>query len=345
MTSRELVIRTLNRQPVARAPRDLWLAPGVQAARPDEVAEINARFPSDFAAPEFKPLPSGRAADKPASEDEYADAWGCAFRASPGDPEGEPRFSPLSDLRRLNDYKPPLEALEPDRFAKVDRGCETTSRFVLARADVRPFERLRMLHGPEATLASLARDGQPIRRLLAAVHDYNCRELELWAGTQVDGVAIRDAWGSAEGLLLSAEIWQERFRPLYREYCEILHRRDKFVFFQSGGNIGDIFGELVEIGVDAIHTDFSAVDFVQLARPYRGRVTFWGGLDREQVLLGGRPDDVRQAVERVRRELDFGSGGAIAQCRWEPGVPLRNIAAFFEKWLLPLPMHAPGIRD
>ena len=47
------------------------------------------------------------------------------------------------------------------------------------------------------------------------------------------------------------------FRPLYREYCEILHAKDKFVFFHSDGNIGDIFGELVKVGIDAIHAQLA----------------------------------------------------------------------------------------
>jgi len=310
MTSRELVIRTLNHESVEHAPRDLWPSPAVETSRADELAEMNIRYPGDIVAPEFK-YPVGRTVQaKPQREGQYTD------------------------------YRPPLEILEPARFAKVNRGCETTSRFVLARTDVRPFERLRALHGDEATVVDLARDVPEIRSLLAMLHDFYCREIELWAGTEVDGVAIGDDWGSPDSLRITPAMWREIFRPLYREYCHILHGKDKFVFFQSSGNISDIFGELVKIGVDAIHTEWATMSLDRLAKRFRGRVTFWGGIDRPQSLLGGTPQEIREAVHRVRRALDFGSGGVIAQCPWEAGVPIRNIAVVFEQWMLPLPMHA-----
>jgi len=39
MTSRELVIRTLNHEPTGRAPRDLWIADGMETTHADVVTE------------------------------------------------------------------------------------------------------------------------------------------------------------------------------------------------------------------------------------------------------------------------------------------------------------------
>ena len=44
------------------------------------------------------------------------------------------------------------------------------------------------------------------------------------------------------------------------------------------------------------------------------------------------PEDVTQAVERVRRALDDGTGGVIAQCEWGKGDPMENVVAVFEAW-------------
>jgi hypothetical protein len=340
MTSRELVLRTLNHEPVARAPRDLWPSPHVETSRADELAEINLRFPSDIVSADFKYGPGKRGAGKPPREGAYTDAWGCTWTDGQRGAPGEVLPPPLADLKKAGGYQPPLELLETARFAKVNRACETTSRFVLARTDIRPFERLQALHGSEATLLGLARESKDLRTLLATVHAFYCREIALWAETDVDGVALGDEWGTAEGLRVSPEMWRDVFRPLYRDYCQVLRERDKFVFFRSGGNIADIFGDLVKIGVDAIHAEWSSMNVEKLAKKYRGKVAFWGGLDRPQVLVGGTPQEIREDVQRVRRALDFGSGGVIAQCPWEAGAPLRNIAAALEQWLMPLPMHA-----
>ena len=77
----------------------------------------------------------------------------------------------------------------------------------------------------------------------------------------------------------------------------------------------------------------------RLAKRYRGRVTFWGEIDRQQLRIRARPRSSARPCSPCRRALDFGHGGVIAQCAWDPGVRLQTVAAFFEQWLVPLPMH------
>ena len=52
MTSRELVIKTLNHEPVPRVARDLWSPLGADWPRADDLAEMNVRYPSDIVQPE-----------------------------------------------------------------------------------------------------------------------------------------------------------------------------------------------------------------------------------------------------------------------------------------------------
>jgi hypothetical protein len=50
----------------------------------------------------------------------------------------------------------------------------------------------------------------------------------------------------------------------------------------------------------------------------------------------GTVEDVRRAVGRVRRAMDDGRGGVIAQCEWGARNPIENIRAMFESWLDPV---------
>lgn len=345
MTSRDLVLRTLNHEPVDRAPRDLWYLPGVETLRADEVAEIEVRYPKDIVQPDFTYPAGKRSKGKPHRVGQHTDAWGCTWEVAQRDTIGELKDRPLADAARIPEYRPPFELLATDRhgqarLARANRSCAATSRFVLAWTQTRPFERLQLLRGPEAARADLESGSRPIRDLLAMLHDFSCREMEMWAETDVDGVAFMDHWGSQDSLLVAPETWRELFRPLYRDYCKILHAKDKFAFFRSDGSISKIFGELVRIGIDAIHSQLFLMEIERLAKRYRGRVTFWGEIDRQHTLPCGTPEEIAEAVKRVRKALDFGSGGVIAQCEWGLDVPLKNIAAVFEHWLMPLPMHA-----
>jgi hypothetical protein len=339
MTPRELVIKTLNHEPVPRVPRDLWISAGEDSSRADELAEMNVRYPSDILTFEPAPLHGKHSHGKPGKAGDWTDAWGCVWHVGDEEAAAEPKTSPLADASRIASYRPPAELLDHSRFARASKICPTTNRFVLAWSDVRPFDRLQFLRGREAALADLARGTKDTRSLLAMLHDFACKELELWAATEVDGVAFRDDWGSPDGLLVSPDLWRNLFRPMYRDYCKILHAKDKFIFFHSEGDVSDIFSDLVKLDIDAIHAQLRLMNLERLAKRYRGRVTFWGEIDRQQFQNPGTAEEFRETVLALRKALDFGRGGVIAQCTWDHGVRLQTVATFFEQWLVPLPMH------
>lgn len=75
----------------------------------------------------------------------------------------------------------------------------------------------------------------------------------------------------------------------------------------------------------------------ELGKKYKGKITFWSEIDRQRVLPFGTSVTVHEAVMRVRRALDDGTGGAIAQCEWGKNNPADNIRAVFKAWNEPLP--------
>jgi hypothetical protein len=219
MTSRELVIKTLNHEPVSRVPRDLWvpIGEGDNESPADELSEIGVRYPSDIVSVEAAAAQPKKPAPKSAKAGDFVDAWGCAWHKEPGESAPTLRHSPLAEAGKVAAYRAPAELLEKSRFTKVNKVCHATSRFVLAWSDVRPFDRLRWLRG-DSTLVDLARGTKDIRALLAMIDEQARKEIELWGDTDVDGVVFRDDWANDEGLVVSAEQWREMFKPLYREY-------------------------------------------------------------------------------------------------------------------------------
>jgi hypothetical protein len=74
------------------------------------------------------------------------------------------------------------------------------------------------------------------------------------------------------------------------------------------------------------------MDIERLGERYRGKISFWGEIDRQRILPYGTQNDVHAAVRRVRKALDNGCGGVIAQCEWGKDNSVENIAAVFEAW-------------
>jgi uroporphyrinogen decarboxylase len=336
MTSRDRVIRTLNHQAVDRAPRDLWLLDGVRTDRADELAEITVRFPSDIIQVDCHGSHAKRSKGATPRAGRHTDAWGCTWEIDARGTPGALVESPLADPAKIGAFEPPAELLDGSRFARASKVCEGTNRFVLAWSEARPLDRLLFLRGPEAALAELQGGGKELHSLVAKTHDFFLQEMRLWADTEVDGVAFRDDLVSPNGLRIAPKVWRRLFKPLYRQYCDVLHARDKFVFLRTQGRIDDLLGDLIEVGIDAVHTQMSPLDVERVAEKHRGQITFWGHLDRQQIEPPFTPAEIRETVRQVRKALDFGHGGVIAQCPWPPGAPLRNLISFFEEWMLPL---------
>jgi len=332
MTGRERVRRALTFQWSDRAPRDLWTLPGIEMFRRAEMEAVLARFPSDFAAPDVMYGTGQKASGTPAVVGTYVDEWGCPFTVAEPGVVGEVKEPPLADWAALDHLRPPDEILDEADFGRVDAGCATTDKFVKAGTTVRPFERMQFLRGTENLMMDLAWGTQEVYRLRDLVHDFFMRELALWVKTDVDGISFMDDWGAQKNLLISPETWRELFKPLYVDYCKLIHDADKFVFFHSDGHIIKIIPDLIEVGVDALNSQLFCMDIEEIGRRFTGKITFWGEVDRQWVLPFGTVDDVRAAVRRVRSALDDGRGGVIAECEWGNDVPRENIEAVFETW-------------
>jgi uroporphyrinogen decarboxylase len=332
MNSRERVIKTLKFENTDRAPRHLWHLPGISMFHKDKLDAIQKRFPDDICGVPVHYGKSTRESGTPSIVGTYIDAWGCGWSVGEPGVVGEVKNPPLADWSALASYRPPYELLEGADLSDVNPFCAETDQFTLEMIG-NPFERMQYIRGTEALYMDIAYGADEVLRLRDMVHEFNLRNLKMLCETDVDGISFMDDWGSQQNLLISPKLWRELFKPLYADYCRIIHEAGKYSFMHSDGHISQIYPDLIEIGVDALNSQLFCMDIEELGRLYKGQITFWGEIDRQHVLPFGTLDEVRAAVGRVRAALDDGRGGVIAQCEWGMDVPEEKIAAVFEAWL------------
>jgi hypothetical protein len=237
----------------------------------------------------------------------------------------------LADYARLPELQPPVEFLEVDAEV-VNAFCRSTDRFVFASGWARLFERMQFIRGTENLLMDIADDSADFRALLDIVDGFYRTQYERWARTEVDALAMMDDWGSQQSLLISPSQWRRIFKPRYAEYVRLAHAAGKKFFVHSDGYIADIYPDLIEIGVDAINSQLFCMDIADLGRRYRGRVAFWGEIDRQQVLPLGSVEETRAAVRRVFDHLHLPAGGVIQQFSFEGDTRWENAEAVFSEW-------------
>lgn len=350
MTGRERVTKSLEFDYPDRVPRDLWWVPAVEMTRKDKLEGIVEKFPLDMvrfdrAAASVDDKHQGKIrlltpGSSPAGafprKGKYADEWGNIWYVAEDGIVGEVKEPVLGDLSKIKAFSPPWGYLKSIDLSGVNRICAESEKFVLSDMCANPFERMQWVRGVEKFFIDLAYGSKGIYTLRDMIHEYNLRYIKMWLKTDVDGIYVMDDWGAQYSLLISPHLWREFLKPLYKEYCDLIHEHGKYVFFHSDGYIEEVYDDVIEIGIDVINSQLFCMNIEKLTEKYKGKITFWGELDRQKLLPFGSPDEIIEAVYRVRRALEDGRGGVIAQCEWGKNNPVENIEAVFRAWSTPL---------
>ena len=329
MTSRETVYHSLDFSLKGRIPRHLWLLSWAERRFPKELKYIQSTFPDDIVhspAPYRTPLiKSG----DPYEPGRYTDEWGCTFENIHQGVHGEIRLPLIESLNEIDKLRLPEELLSLDKEA-VNVFCRQSDKFVLQATCARPFERLQFLRKSDNLYIDLAEESDEFYELLRKVHEMYLKEMQVWADTEIDALFFMDDWGSQRSLLISPAQWKRIFKPLYKDYIDIAHSSGKRIFMHSDGYILDIIPELIDLGLDALNSQIFCMGLDRLAN-FKGKLCFWGEIDRQFLLSRGTKSEIQAAVESVKENL-CRDGGVIAQCEFGPGHNPENIYTVFETW-------------
>lgn len=333
-TPREIVTRALNFECPERVPRDIWGPPWAKMTYPDAVERLSNRFPSDLQDASDIYRPSSRKRGNAHLVGEYIDEWGCIFENLQDGIIGEVKTPIIEDVNDLSALQAPFEIL-PDNMEKardsVNRQAAASDKFFGGNMPPRLWERMQFLRGTVESMMDTC-DPDTCKPLLKNLQDFYLRDLEFWVKTDVDYIFFMDDWGSQQNLLVSPAAWRELFKPLYKEYCDLAHAHGKYVFMHSDGNIQEIYPDLIEIGVDAVNSQLFCMDMDLLRDNAKGKITFWGEIDRQHILISKNLDDGRKAVQQVVDKLYSPEGGIIAQFEFGPGANPDMPEVLFEEW-------------
>lgn len=333
MTKRELVKSTLDfKNTIGKVPREVWALPWAKLKYGDEFDKVLNDFPNDIltARPNMA-IKSQISKGDPFTKGTYIDDWGCIFENKVDGIIGEVK-QPLvtdEDWQDAGNINIPEEWLSFD-IDEVNHFCADTDEFVLAGCYPRPFEQLQFIRGTEDLFVDLTDTPKNLVKALGKMHDFYCRLLEKWAATDVDALMIMDDWGTQNNLLINPNKWVSFFKPLYKDYIDIAKKAGKYMFMHSDGNTLQILPHLIELGLDAINAQIFCMDFNELSK-YRGQITFWGEIDRQNILPYGSPAEVEAAVRKVM-DAFWANGGVIAQLEFGLGAKIENVRRAFEVW-------------
>ena len=153
------------------------------------------------------------------------------------------------------------------------------------------------------------------------------------AGKLMDGFFFGNDFGTQLDLICGPQQFDEFIMSWFRQFTQQGHRHGYQVILHSCGSIHKVIDRLIEAGVDCLHPLQAlacGMDAEALARDYKGRIAFLGGIDTQQLLVHAKPDEVKAEVRRVKRLLGPCLIVSPSHEALLPNVPPENVLAMAE---------------
>lgn len=150
------------------------------------------------------------------------------------------------------------------------------------------------------------------------------------AGREVDGFFFGNDFGTQLDLICGPAQFDEFILPWFRRFTEQAHAHGYHALLHSCGAIHKVIGRLIEAGVDCLHplqALASNMDAETLARDFKGRIAFMGGIDTQRLLVRGSTEDVKAEVRRVKKLLGPRLIVSPSHEALLPNVPPANLEA------------------
>jgi hypothetical protein len=193
------------------------------------------------------------------------------------------------------------------------------------------------MRGMEKLLLDMAIDPKFAHALIDRVGE-TCVELNRLnlerIGDKIEVFGMWDDFASQVNMLMSPDLWREYFKPFYKKIIEDAKKYNLIIYFHCCGNLYEVIPDLIELGVnilDPIQTSASRMNLADLKRDFGKELCFHGGVDLQQLLVKGTPEQVRKEVRKIRDLFD-GQGGMILGPSHliTRDVPIENIMAIYE---------------
>lgn len=191
-----------------------------------------------------------------------------------------------------------------------------------------------MMRGIEQALMDLLINRDFVHAVMERLFELNTavtrRFLEI-TGPYLSVFRTADDLASQNSPLMSPKTYREMIKPYHRRFNAFVKQHtDAKIFFHSCGNVVPLLDELIDAGFEVLNpVQVSAFDDPAAVKAkYGHRLTFWGGIDTQQVLPKGTPEEVREEVKlRIRQFSPGGGFVAAAVHNMQPDIPPENVLA------------------
>jgi uroporphyrinogen decarboxylase len=193
------------------------------------------------------------------------------------------------------------------------------------------------VRGFEQTLMDCAAEEDFYAELLDRFTELTLALVQACVDIPADAIMMGDDWGNQRGVMIGPARWRKLYKPRYARIFQAIHDQGKLAVMHCCGSAADIMGDIVEIGLDVLESvqpEAAGMNPYGLKQAWGDKITFWGGLGSQSTIPFGTPDEIRQEIRRLRREMGKGGGYILAPAKpLRPETPTENAVAVVEEFL------------
>ena len=194
------------------------------------------------------------------------------------------------------------------------------------------FERAWTLRSMEELLCDMIADEGFVDELMDHIVSYNLKVVDIVSQYPIDCVFFGDDWGMQKGLIMGYPLWKRFIYPRIKRMYDHVHRKKLYVAQHSCGDCTQVFGDLVEAGLDIYNTFQPEVyDIEYFKKTFGSSITFFGGISTQSLLPYKTPEEVEKECRRILGILSRDGGYILAPTHAAGGdTPPENYLAFLK---------------
>lgn len=155
------------------------------------------------------------------------------------------------------------------------------------------------------------------------------------AGEYMDVVLYGDDITAQNGPMFSPAVYRKLIKPRQKRIFDLVRSSSRArTLYHTCGAARPFLDDLIEIGADSINpvqVSAAGMETDKLKSDYGSQICFWGGIDTQEVLCHGSPQEVRREVRKRINDLAPGGGFVLSAVHnIQPDVPPGNVCAMFD---------------
>jgi len=166
--------------------------------------------------------------------------------------------------------------------------------------------------GMETALMKMLTDPEMFRAVIDRITEFYLKANKIFYEStkgKVHAILIGNDFGSQTGLMVDPELLREFVFEGTRQLIAQAKSYGLKVIHHSCGSIYDIIPDLIDAGADAIHPIqalASKMEPDRLKQDFGDKVSFCGGVDAQQLMVNGNPEEVKGKIMELRNIFPTG---------------------------------------